>query len=363
MTTSPWLQRASALDAANNPSAALDELSRGTRAGDAPSARALGMRLLMGERAPLLPDAGLQFLGEACDAGLPEAAARAAGLLALGVRIPPNWPLALAWLARSAQGGWEPAQRQLLALCDDRELAARAGAQPSNADRAANPEPAASTDWAEIARAVRHADWRRSPAPTIRSDVPRVSTFDDLLRPEICDVLISFADGRLEPARVYDAARRQEIVVAHRSNTVAVFGVDSIEVVHVLLQARMSAACGMAERCMEAPTVLHYSPGEEIRDHYDFVDPNISDDYPAEIARNGQRLITFIVYLNDDYDGGETAFPKLGFEHKGRRGGGIYFVNALPDLSPDLRMVHAGRPTTRGEKWIVTQFIRDRAMR
>lgn len=351
MISSPWLDRAIALDAADSPSAAVDELARGTRSGDAPSARALGLRLLLGDRAPLLPDAGLQFLGEACDAGLPEAAARAAGLIALGVRTPPNWALALTWLARAAQGGWEPAQRQLLALCDDRALAARSAAQPANAD------------WAAIARAVRHDDWRRSPAPTIRSDVPRVSTFDDLVRPEICDLLISFANGRLERARVYEAASRREIVVAHRSNTVAVFGLGSVEVVHVLLQARMSAACGLAERCMEAPTVLHYAPGEEIRDHFDFVDPHISDDYPAEIARNGQRLITFIVYLNDDYDGGETAFPKLGFEHKGRRGGGIYFVNALPDMSPDLRMVHAGRPTTRGEKWIVTQFVRDRPMR
>ena len=349
MTTSPWLQRALAFDAGDNPSAAVDELSRGTRAGDAPSAQALGLRLLIGDRAPLLPDAGLQFLGEACDAGLPEAAARAAGLLALGVRTPPNWALALTWLARAAHGGWEPAQRQLLALCDDRALAARSAAQPAVIARSAT-QPG-------------NADWRRSPAPTIRSDVPRVSTFDDLVRPEICDLLISFADGRLEPARVYDPARRQEIVVAHRSNTVAVFGVDSVEVVHVLMQARMAAACGLSERCMEAPTVLHYAPGEQIRDHYDFVDPNISDDYPAEIARNGQRLITFILYLNDDYDGGETAFPNLGFEHKGRRGGGIYFVNALPDLSPDTRMLHAGRPTTRGEKWIVTQFIRDRPMR
>ena len=351
MKTSPWVQRALALDAADDANAALDELSRGTRIGDAPSARALGLRLLIGERAPLLPDAGLQFLGEACEAGLPEAAARAAGLLALGVRAPPNWALALTWLARAAQRGWEPARRQLLALCDDRALAARSAAQPANAD------------WAAISRAVRHADWCRSPAQTIRSDVPHVGTFDDLVRPEICDLLISFADGRLEPARVYDPAHRQEIVVAHRSNTVAVFGVDSVEVVHVLMQARMAAACGLSERCMEAPTVLHYAPGEQIRDHYDFVDPGISDDYPGEIARNGQRIVTFIVYLNDDYDGGETAFPRLGFEHKGRRGGGIYFVNALPDLSPDVRMLHAGKPTTRGEKWIVTQFIRDRPMR
>ena len=53
----------------------------------------------------------------------------------------------------------------------------------------------------------------------------------------------------------------------------------------------------------------------------------------------------------------------LGGVHKGRCGEALYFVNALADLSPDLRMVHAGRPTTRGEKWIVSQFIRSRPTR
>jgi hypothetical protein len=73
--------------------------------------------------------------------------------------------------------------------------------------------------------------------------------------------------------------------------------------------------------------------------------------------------VTFLVYLNEDYDGGETAFPDLGFAHRGRHGDGLYFVNTLPDLSPNLRMVHAGRPITRGEKWIVTQFVRSRPTR
>ena len=51
-----------------------------------------------------------------------------------------------------------------------------------------------------------------------------------------------------------------------------------------------------------------------ISNHYDFVDPKSTQDYAGEIARNGQRLITFILYLNDDYEGGETAFPKLGLD-------------------------------------------------
>jgi prolyl 4-hydroxylase len=348
-----WLERAQALDAAGEHDEAINELSRGTRAQDAAATRALGFRLLLGDRAPLLPEAGLRFLGEACDAGVPEAAARAAGILALGVRSPPDWGTALVWLARSAHGGWPSAQRQILALCDDRALAARVGAL-------VKPDAA---DWQAVARAVRLDDWHRAPPATIRSAEPRVNTFPGLVRSEICDVLVSFATGRLEPARVYDPAGGNDIIAPHRNNTVATFGLHEVELVHSLLQARMSAASGLPERWMESPTVLHYHPGEQIREHYDFVDPASTDDYAAEIARNGQRVATFIVYLNEDYDGGETEFPKLGISHKGRCGEGILFTNSLADRSPDRRMIHAGRPTTRGEKWIVTQFIRDRPMR
>jgi hypothetical protein len=344
------LTRVAAFDAAARHDEALDELARGVNAGDPACMRELGLRLLLGERAPLLPEQGLGFLGEACDAGLPEAGARAAGLLALGVRIAPDWPLALRWLCRAAQGGWASAQRQLLGLCDDRALALRAASHPA-------------TDWNGVAAAIRLEDWRRCPAAVIRHDNPRVSTFPAFVRPELCAELIGYAHGHLAPARVYDPSTHEDIVVAHRSNTLATFDVRQVELVHSLLQARMAAACGFSERMMEAPSVLHYAPGEQIAEHYDFVNPASSPDYTAEIARNGQRMITFLIYLNDDYEGGETDFPLLGVTHKGTRGEGIYFVNALADGSPDKRMLHAGRPTTRGEKWIVTQFVRSIPMR
>jgi prolyl 4-hydroxylase len=71
-------------------------------------------------------------------------------------------------------------------------------------------------------------------------------------------------------------------------------------------------------------------------------------------------VITFLVYLNEEYDGGETEFVEIGVRHKGRRGEALYFVNALPDRSADVRMLHAGRRPVNGEKWIVSQFMRDR---
>ena len=345
------LELAARHDQQGNHDEAINDLARGTQAGDPHCARLLGLRLFTGDRAPLLPEPGLRFLGEACDGGLPEAAARAAGLLALGLHMPANWPLALQWLTRSASQGWLPAQQQLLALCDNRALALHAMQQTA-------------VDWSALANAVQLDSWRRSPPLVIKSDEPRVAAVPQLLRTEICQLLIDLVDrDRLMRAQVYDPIAQRNIVAAHRDNTLVTYDIHEVELVHLLVQSRMSAACGVPERHMEMPNLLHYWPGEQIRNHYDFVDPSSTPDYAAEIALNGQRVVTFLIYLNDDYDGGTTDFPQLGISHRGTRGEGLFFINALPDLSPDLRMLHAGRPPTRGEKWLVTQFVRSRPTR
>jgi len=183
-----------------------------------------------------------------------------------------------------------------------------------------------------------------------------VQVFEGFVGSAVCDWLIARARGRLSPALVYEATRGQDHISTTRTNSVANFSLSEVELLDLLLQSRMAVACGQPMRHMEAPAVLHYEVGEEISNHYDFVNPE-TPGYAGEIARNGQRVVTFLVYLNDDYAGGETAFPTLGFTHKGRRGAGIFFVNALPDMQPEMRMLHAGRPPTAAQKWIVSQFI------
>jgi prolyl 4-hydroxylase len=345
---------ASEHDKAGRHDEAINALARGTQAGDVECTASLGLRLATGDRSPVLSNEGLRFLSDAWEQGSGAAAARMAAILALGVHRPQDWSLALEWLAKAAYKGYVPAQRQLVALCPDVSLAAR---------HLGSTSPLKLTQWLQLARSVNVGQWRTSPAANILCDDPRVATFPGFATPEVCAVLIGLTEGRLEPARVYDPVAQQDIVYAHRNNTVATFSVETVEVIHALVQERMAVACGLPLRHFEPPTELHYFPGEQITNHYDFVDPKSTPDYAGEIARNGQRLITFILYLNEDYEGGETAFPTLGLSHKGRIGEGIYFVNALPDMQPDLRMLHAGRPTTRGEKWIVTQFIRNRPTR
>ena len=347
-TPSPELTLAQQLDAAGRHDDAINTLALGTQTGNLPCMCELGKRLLTGDRAPLLAAEGAGFLLDAANQGDAEAAARIAALTALGLYRPQSWQDALRWLTVAAQRGWQPARGQLQVL-------------------AGNPAQTGSTDamtvsaghWGELAAQIDLAAWQTGPAGRDLSTDPAVRVLEDFIDAPVCQWIIEQARGRLTRARVYDAVSGKDLVSATRSNTAANLNLSEVEVLNLLLQARMSAACRLPMSNMEAPAVLHYDVGEQISDHFDFVDPATLD-YEREIARNGQRVVTFLVYLNDDYEGGETGFPRLGFSHKGRRGEGLYFVNALPDMKPDLRMLHIGRPPTHGDKWIVSQFIRSR---
>jgi hypothetical protein len=346
---SEHVTQAEAHDAAGRHDEAVDSLARGVKAGDVESMTRLAKRLLVGDRAPFLPADGTRFLIDAAKAGGAEAPALLAVLAGAGAHMPQSWPDALSALVLAAERGWEPAREQLRVLAIDRALAASA----------ATPERVGADIWKRLAVSVAGGPWSKAPEPVVVHADPVVRSFPDLLTPEICDWLIAQSRPKLVRAKVYDSLANKDITHETRTNTAATFSLVEVGFVQLLVQARMSAACGLPMQNMEAATVLHYDPGEQITNHFDFVDPR-TPGYAEELARNGQRLVTFLAYLNDDYEEGETAFPELGVRHKGRRGEGLYFVNAHPNSDPDMRMVHAGRPPVRGEKWIVSQFIRNR---
>ena len=46
---------------------------------------------------------------------------------------------------------------------------------------------------------------------------------------------------------------------------------------------------------------------------------------------------------------------------RARKGGAVYFANVDPEGRADPMTLHAGLPPTRGEKWLFSQWIHDRA--
>ena len=73
-----------------------------------------------------------------------------------------------------------------------------------------------------------------------------------------------------------------------RTNTTAIFDLLSTDLVSIYVQMRMAAACHMPSKDMEAAAVLHYDVGEQITEHYDFIDPQALD-FEQQIAKSGRE--------------------------------------------------------------------------
>jgi prolyl 4-hydroxylase len=147
---------------------------------------------------------------------------------------------------------------------------------------------------------------------------------------------------------------------AERTNRVANFGLGDTGLVILALQEALAATLGRELACSEAASVLCYAPGEQAREHFDFLDPSVPA-YARDVAAQGQRIATGLVYLSGSFSGGTTDFPALGLSCPPRAGAALLFSNVTPSGEPDLRTRHAGRPPRRGTKWVLSCFIRSRA--
>lgn len=338
-TDSKGLRAARAFDTLGQHAEAMEALKQASAGGDLPAMSELAHRLLVGDRAPKSPKHALYFLSEAAKAGEARSLARLAALTAGGAYVRQDWHSALQLLGQAAVAGDASARGQLSCL------------------QAAGSSPAS---WTEMAERVPLPYWLQpAPQQALHDNVRRIH---DLAPLPVCKWLIERARDRLGPALVYDAVSRENQLHEMRTNRMALFGYDSFDVVQFLVQERMARTCGYPIQHFEAPMVLHYAVGQQITPHFDFIDAQAAD-YAEQIRVHGQRMVTFLLYLNDAYSGGETTFPELGIVNRGHTGEGLYFINAYPDLSPDRRMLHTGSPPTQGEKWIVSQFIVSKRLR
>lgn len=336
---SPGLEAARTLEENGRVAEAMETLKQASLQGDLNAMTELGHRLLVGDRAPKSPKHALYLLGEAAKAGEGRALARLAALTAGGAYLPQDWHRALHLLGLAAEAGDDSARGQLSAL------------QSAEASAA---------DWPTLAERVALQYWLQAPVREALHE--HVHRLPEMAPRPVCEWLINRARGLLQAALVYDAVSRENQLHVMRTNTMALFDYATFDVVQFLVQSRMSLACGYPIQHFEAPMVLHYDVGQQITPHFDFIDAK-APDYAKQIQAHGQRMITFLLYLNNDYSGGETTFPELHIIHRGEAGGGLYFTNAHQDLTPDRRMLHTGSPPTQGEKWIVSQFIVSKRLR
>lgn len=176
---------------------------------------------------------------------------------------------------------------------------------------------------------------------------PEICRYRSFASAEECAHLAAAAQDLLAPAMVAHPVTGALIAHPIRTSETAVLGPTREDLVVQALLRRIAAASGTRTEQGEPLNVLRYAPGQQYRLH--------SDALPQ--TRN-QRILTALLYLNDGYGGGATAFPDLELDVAPRAGDLLLFANTLPDGRPDPVSRHAGLPVTRGTKWVATRWIR-----
>ena len=293
------------------------------------------VRLLNGGRDEVLRGGAL--IDAAAERNDPAALERRALFEAVGFARPQSWARALDSLQEAAEHGSASAGDQLRIL-------ARAGE-----DR---------QDWTSLRSAVSIEQLVRPPQRRSIAETPKLRALEGFATAGECLWLMNAARDRLRPATVVTPSGSQTVEAA-RTNRVVAFHWADMDVVIEVIRARISAATGLPLPLFEASQVLHYAPGQEFSAHHDYFDPQ--NPGHAEQLKRGQRIATFLLYLNDDYAGGETDFPRAALGFRGRAGDALFIINVDQSGKPDPLTLHAGTPPQSGEKWIFSQWIRDRA--
>lgn len=183
--------------------------------------------------------------------------------------------------------------------------------------------------------------------PKVISADPYIALYQGLFSHAECRYLAVLGAPWLEKASVLSLSGEPRIDEVRDAETAGIPNLAEDLVVQELNKC-IAAATGTQPGWGEPLNILKYSPGQQYKPHHDVTGAdNVS-------VRNWTALI----WLNDQFEGGETDFPKIKVRVRGAVGDMLVFRNVRDNGQSDERMIHAGLPVTQGVKWMASRWIR-----
>ncbi|MET3497578.1 2OG-Fe(II) oxygenase [Variovorax boronicumulans] len=246
-----------------------------------------------------------------------------------------------------------PAQAIVAAFIDARQ---RGGAMP--ADAVELPDDAPMKPVARLAPGTRILTADREIVVHARGDDPVFAALGNVVDADECKALIDMARPRLTPSTLVDPASGRDVVSDRRASWGMFFRLCENDLV-ARLDRRLSMLMNLPLENGEGLQLLYYPSGAGSEPHHDYLAPTNAANRES-IARSGQRVSTLVTYLNDVPEGGQTVFPQLGLAVSPVRGNACYFEYGDDNGRVDTRSLHASAAVARGEKWVMTKWMRQR---
>ena len=108
--------------------------------------------------------------------------------------------------------------------------------------------------------------------------------------------------------------------------------------------------------------MANYGIGGQYGAHFDANDKLGANEKPHDMQdvyhkAVGDRISTFMAYLNDVEAGGSTAFPLLGIASQVAKSDAVFWINLKSSGRLHPLTSHSGCPVIVGSKWITNKWI------
>ncbi|KAL8151767.1 hypothetical protein V2J09_021575 [Rumex salicifolius] len=198
---------------------------------------------------------------------------------------------------------------------------------------------------------------------------PRILYFPKFATAEQCEGIIDMAKPSLEPSKLALRKGESHDTTKNIRTSSGMFLSASEDKTGVLdaIEEKIARATMIPRNYGEDFNILRYEIGQKYNSHYDAFSPL---EYGPQ---KSQRVASFLLYLSDVEEGGETMFPYengrpninydfvkcIGLKVKPRRGDGLLFYSLFLNGTIDPVSLHGSCPVVKGEKWVATKWMRD----
>jgi prolyl 4-hydroxylase len=186
----------------------------------------------------------------------------------------------------------------------------------------------------------------------VDTDELQLYTLEDALSPRDCAKLTALINHHLRPSTLsYPTPDR-----AFRTSQTSDLCVLKSPVA-LAMDEKICRTLGIRAQYSEGIQAQRYDIGQQFKPHWDYYEPG-SEAYTKFATVRGNRTWTFMIYLNEDMDGGATRFTKIDRAFQPKAGMALLWNNLREDATPNPATMHCGEPVTRGHKLIITKWFR-----
>ena len=190
-------------------------------------------------------------------------------------------------------------------------------------------------------------------AEKIDSDLVEMYLLPDFLTKDECEKVTEAIKKKLRPSTIANKDEPDEKFRTSRTCDLGVMGDSFIKDV----DQRICKTLGINSTYSEILQGQYYEQSQEFKSHTDYFEGEAFNEF-ASIE--GQRTFTFMVYLNDVHDGGETEFAEISKTIKPQQGMAVIWNNLNKDGSINPNTMHHAHPVKSGYKSIITKWFRSK---